>query len=192
MRRFIIFGIVVVILIFGLVAIFSRRGERPNQEASVKKATALIDYANSSTVVRLTQEGYINARENHRVVQITVGQNSRTIELIEGYQGKVIKSNSYSNDTDSYRAFLAALHNAGYTNTRVASTRNIEPIGACALGYRYYYDILDGANVKQSLWSTSCGNIRGTFNGKSGGVRTLFQKQIPNYSTFMQGVSFSK
>lgn len=171
-----------------LIILFARRGDRPQQDLGVNRETNLVDYANTGTTMRFTQAGQINARENHRVLQITVGQNERTAVIFDGYQGNVLKSQTFLNDSDAYRAFLAALQNNGYTKPRIAS-RNVNPLGACPTGKRYNYDILNGTDVKQSLWSTSC-SIRGTFAGNANTVRTLFENQLPDYSDFVRGVQF--
>jgi hypothetical protein len=84
---------------------------------------------------------------------------------------------------------LAALQNNGYTKPRIA-TRDVNPIGACPAGKRYNYDIIDGGDVKQSLWSTSCGNIKGTFAGNANNVQNLFEAQVPNYDAFVKGITF--
>ena len=189
MRRFIIAGVVIFIIFISLILLFARRGDRPQQDVGVNRETSLVDYANTSSTVRFTQNGQINAREDHRVLQIIVGQNERTVVVFDGYQGNVLKSQTLLNDPDAYRAFLAALQNSGYTRPQIAN-RNVVPLGACPTGIRYNYDILNGADVKQSLWSTSCSKTRGTFAGNASQVRTLFQRQIPGYEDFIQNVDF--
>lgn len=189
MRRFIVAGVVIFVLFISLIWFFASRGDRPKQDVGINRVTNLVDYANSGATVRFTQNGQINAREDHRVLQITVGQNERTIVVFDGYQGNVLKSQTLLNDQDAYRAFLAALQNSGYTRPQIAS-RNIEPLGACPTGIRYNYDIISGMDVKQSLWSASCSKTRGTFAGNASQVRTLFQRQIPGYGDFVKGVDF--
>ncbi len=188
MRRFIVTGVVIFLVFVSLIWFFARRGDRPEQAAGINRETNLVDYANTGTTVRFTQSGQINARENHRVLQITVGQKERTAVIFDGYQGNVLKSQTFLNDADAYRSFLAALQNSEYTKPRIAS-RNVNPLGACPTGKRYNYDILNGSDVKQSLWSTSC-SIKGTFAGNANTVRTLFQNQLPDYNNFVQNVSF--
>lgn len=148
-----------------------------------------MDIADTSSEVRFTHEGRVNARENRRTLQITVSKAQRRAVLYEGYQGKVIRSETYPNDADSYRAFLSALHNSGYTKTR-QPTRDIEPIGACPMGARYHYDVIGDEDSQQSLWSSSCESARGTFGGSASSVRGLFRAQLPNYNEFIRGVTF--
>ena len=189
MRRFVVIGVAIFLIMITLLVVVTRGGDRPAQDSSVARPAALADYADTSTEVRFTLEGSIVARENRRAIQITVGRDYRTVELFDGYQGNVMKSETLSNDQDAYRAFLSALHNSGYTKTRVA-TRGVEPLGACPNGSRYHYDILGGSETIQTLWSTSCNGIKGTFAGNASTVRTLFQAQVPDYQAFVQGVQF--
>lgn len=188
MRRFILAGVGIFILFILIIVLFARRGDRPQQQTGINRDTSIIKYADTATQVRFTQNGQINAREDHRVLQITVGQNERTVVIFDGYQGNVLKSQSFLNDPDAYKAFLAGLQNSGYTKPQIA-TRNVEPLGACPTGKRYNYDIINGTDTIQSLWSTSC-NMRGTFAGNASTVRTLFQKQIPGYNEFIKNVNF--
>jgi hypothetical protein len=189
MRRFIAIGVGIFLVFMLLIVLIANRGDRPEQAAGINRETELVNYAATDATVRYTLGGRINARENHRVLQITVGQNERTATIFDGYQGKVLKQDTYLNDVDAFRAFLAALQNNGYTKPRIAS-RDVNPIGACASGKRYNYDILNSGEVKQSLWSTSCGNTKGTFAGNASNVQNLFEAQVPDYDAFIKGVTF--
>lgn len=189
MRRFIAIGIGIFLVLLLLIVLIVNRGTKPEQDASVRREDSLVDYASTDTEVRFTKSGKINARENHRVFQVTVGRSKRTVTIFEGYEGRVLKRETYLNDEDAYRAFLAALHNSGYTQAQDA-VRNVEPLGVCPTGQRYGYDIIDGSDTRQSLWSTSCGNTKGTFAGRGSTVRRLFEAQVPDYNAFVRGVQF--
>lgn len=189
MRRFIAIGVGIFLVFLLLIVLIVNRGTKPEQDSSVRREDSLVDYANTDTDVRFTKIGRINARENHRVFQVTVGRSQRTITVFEGYEGRVLKRETYLNDEDAYRTFLAALQNSGYTRAQEGA-RNVDPLGACPAGQRYRYDIIDGSETKQSLWSTSCGNLKGTFAGRASTVRNLFEDQVPNYNAFIKGVQF--
>lgn len=189
MRRSLIVGAVIVLFIIMIIFVIARGGESPQQRPEVARQTSLVDYADSTTEMRFTVEGRINARENHRVIQIHVGKDYRNITIYEGYQGAVLQQQTYLNDRDAYKSFLAALHNEGYTKTREA-TRGIDPQGACPLGRRFRYDIVDGSDTKQSLWSTTCGSAKGTFAGRAVPIRQLFEDQIPNYRDITKDLQF--
>lgn len=189
MRRIITVGVILFVLLLSIILVAGRKGSKSgngSKSGADKAPASLVDYANTSTTVRFTQAGRINARENHRVLVITVGQTERTATIFEGYQGKVVKSETYLNDPDAYRSFLAALQNNGYTRSRKVNSAT-NPLGACSSGRRFNYDILRYDETKQSLWSTSCDN-RGTFGGKANTVRTLFEQQLPDYNGFVKGM----
>jgi len=140
MRRGLFIGLIVFAFIVGIIwAIGNRGGDDPVQEGAVEE-TALIDYANTTNNVRYIMRGKINAREEHRVLTITVGRDSRVATITEGYSGKVIKSQRLGNDSNAYEEFLAALENEGFTQARQAES-SIVPEGACPKGRRFDFEI---------------------------------------------------
>jgi hypothetical protein len=187
-RRFVVAGVGIFLILATFIWTISSIGNKPQQDPSINKRTQLVDYANTDVVMRITKEGPIVARENHQVTQITIGQNERSVSIFEGYQAKLVKSNTFLNDPDAYRAFLAALDNNGFTKARIA-TQSIDPLSVCAAGDRYRYDIIDGQDVKQSLWSSSCGSSRGTFAGNASSIIDLFKVQIPDYNDFIKSLN---
>ena len=58
------------------------------------------------------------------------------------------------------------------------TTEQNDDRGECALGRRYIFKIINGANTPQRFWSTSCGG-EGTFKGNAQDVLQLFDQQIP-------------
>lgn len=177
--------ILMFVLIVGtLVWAINRRGDSPQQEREVR-TTQLTDYANTSTEVRYILRSEINAKEDHRVLQITVGRNYRTATIFEGYNGVVLQSLQLDNTQEAYLQFLAALENNDFTNARIAEP-GVNPEGACPDGRRADFEIFQGSEVKQSLWTTSCNGVGGTFSGNTHDIRTLFERQIPNYNEFVQ------
>jgi hypothetical protein len=97
------------------------------------------------------------------------------IQLIQGYQGTVIDSRTYSNNSASYATFLQALKLANFTKGDSKSTADYR--GYCPEGDRYVYTFNDGYKDLFTYWSTSCG--QGTFSGNRTLVRELFERQIP-------------
>lgn len=175
MRYIIGFLLSIAVLIFIFVLIFRGGGEEAAPEAQKK----LIDYANTSIVVELTTDGPVSADQTHRVIRTTVGRDESTLDYMQGYEGTVLQARTYANNQTSYASFLSALEIAGYTQGNKDKALGDER-GYCPEGYRYIYEIKDGARSIQRFWSTSCGGAK-TFNGKSDVVRNLFQRQIPDY-----------
>lgn len=146
----------------------------------------MVDYANTSTIVRYTEDYPVSANQTHRKVVTTVGRDQITLTVESGYEGDVLRTQSYPNNPTAYANFLRALHIAGYTN--VEDNPNLrDERGYCSSGRRYVFETKDGTNTVMRSWSTSCGNI-GTFKGKSSEVRNLFQRQVPDYRKLTSGV----
>lgn len=181
MKYFLVSLGVVLLIIFGIV-IFNRGGTK-TVNAPGKKPVTLMSYANNTNAsVQYSVEGPINARENHRTTVITVAPNSRSIVIYTGYQSQVLSSQTYANDTNAYSAFLAALNRAGFTiERRVAS--GVNSASVCPTASRTHYVVVDGSKDVMNLWSATC--TAGTFGGNATLTTTLFQTQIPNYSTFV-------
>ncbi len=150
-----------------------------NQATESIERNALVDYAGTSTVVRLTIEGPIVADQNFRATEITIGSGKNEIKTIQGYQGRVDTARSFESNSAAYANFLRALDLQGYTlgnsNAQWADYR-----GFCPAGQRYIFEIINGSEVVQKYWSASCGRM-GNFEGNTLQVLNLFRAQIPEY-----------
>ncbi len=174
------FIVFIALIIFVFVLIF-RGGGDPEPQPQAR----LIDRANTSTEVRMTEEFAITADQTHRQVVITVGQNSASLTFERGYEGDVIRTQSYTNNPTAYAHFLRALDIAGYTNGDDTEA-NRDWRGYCPQGRRYIYEIVDGTEVSQRYWSTTCGNKFATLKGQSNLIRQLFVQQIPDYNALIR------
>jgi hypothetical protein len=179
MRYVVAAATIFIIIILGFLLF----GHRTTKTPSVAKFLA--DYANSDVEMQLTTSGEINAQELHREIVINIGQNQRTVSVVQGYQGNVIKSESFPNSESAYKAFLSAVDLAGYTRTK--TSRFPTEAGQCPLGQRFVYQILNDSKANQRTWSTTCGSV-GTFAGNGTLIRQLFQNQIGNYQEFVRDV----
>jgi hypothetical protein len=167
-------GIVaLVILVFILVIRGFSGGKK-----TVTPQTALVDYANTATDMRMTIEGPVVADQNFDEIRITVGRDANTIEVVNGYQNKVVQAKTYPNNSDAYANFLRAIDLLGYTKGDTTG-KNDDERGFCASGNRYVYEITSGGADSQRFWIGTCGV--GTFKGQSSSIRALFRAQIPDY-----------
>lgn len=179
--KFIIgFLIAIGLLIFVFVLIF-RGGSNKNAAVPV----TLSNYSNTSVVMQFTTEGPVTADQSHKEIQITVGDTQSTINVFQGYQGALLNSKSYPNNSAAYHDFLNGLQVAGYTQG-TTDKKIADESGYCADGQRYVLAIVDGSTTKQRFWFSSC-NV-GTFKGKIAAVQSLFQAQIPDYNDISNGV----
>jgi hypothetical protein len=184
MRYIIGFLVTIGLIIVALILMFhggSNSGQTPQTTAP-----ALSQYANTDTQVRLTIDGPINSPTDHRQVRITVGQAQAEADVLQGYQGQVLKQQTTGNDSTSYAAFLHSLQLAGFakgsTNAKLRDER-----GYCPQGNRFIYEIIRSDHKDQErYWYTSCG--QGSFQGAAQLTNDLFRAQVSNYETLVGNI----
>lgn len=142
------------------------------------KPVNIADYATTDVQVRMTTRGIINDNQTHEDLRITVGRDSTVAEILNGYQGSVTQSEQVTNNVESYRAFLSALHNASFTNVNLPP-KGVQYDGACPKGLRFTFEFIGGKDVPKPTWATTCGKKIGTFGGDLSLVKSLFTAQVP-------------
>lgn len=184
MRYLIGFVITIALIVLLVVLLFGGGGDKGKVPTT---KTPLISYANTDTIVRETIDERINDVENHRQIEITVGRDSTDFELHKGYDGDVLKSQSYPMTASSYASFLRALQHAGFTQGNDDDSLKDER-GYCPLGKRYIFEVIDNSDKRiERFWATSCGNSTPkTFNGKLATVLDLFRLQVPDYNKLIR------
>lgn len=173
-------GLIIVVIILIIHGLTSGPSTTPNVPKN------LTDYVGTATSAQLTIDSPVASSTQHKDIIINVGNYQATLTVTQGYEGQVLRSQSYPMSSSSYAVFLRALNYNGFTQGNNDPSLKDER-GRCALGSRYIYEILDsnGDDV-QRYWYTSCGN--GTFSGSASTVRQLFQNQIPDYATLTRDV----
>jgi hypothetical protein len=156
-------------------------------KTSVSTTSKPLDsYANSNTDVSMTIDGPINDNQDHQQIKVTVSQNQTTFQQIQGYQGNVVKSQTYSNNADAYSSFLHALERAGFTEGDTSSALKND-LGYCPLGDRYIFVLNQNSNNLERYWATNCGGTS-SYRGDLGLTLTLFENQVPNYSDLTENI----
>lgn len=184
MRRYLIGFIAIFGLVILMASLIFHGGGKPKPTPQL-----LESYATTDAIVRLTIDGPINADQTHQQIQIIVSNNSAIYEQIQGYQGNVVNQKSYANNVDAYTNFLTALRHAGFTRgTNNPALKN--ETGYCPLGSRYIFELQQNGQDVERFWSTSCGSPA-TYIGNVRLTLTLFQAQIPDFSTLAQNLSIS-
>ena len=187
-RYLIGFAVVILLMLIGIILIFSGGEPKPTVEQQIKP---LPEYADSFAEVSYTQRGIINGEDIHREIRITVGQFQRRADIISGYSGNVIQTQTFSNSVPAYREFLAAIRDSGFLVEKKVSPALADPLGKCPLGQLYEFELNDGGEALSYLWDSSCGKNTGTLKVNSSTLRTLFQNQITNYSQLTSSVNLS-
>ncbi len=186
--RFFIGFLVVVAVVLLAVLLLRGGGEEERTPVSVDQPRdiTISDYANRDTRVALTIEGRIVGDYEHRQIRISVDRNQRVLEVIQGFQGNVIQSQRFANNSDALEAFLFALHREGFGDYREVEQEDVR--GVCPRGKRYIFEVYEGDRLLNRLWATDCSRRLGTFGGDRGDVVRLFQDQITDYNQLTRGV----
>jgi hypothetical protein len=151
---------------------------------SAKKTTVpkpLYTYASTNAEASLTIDGPVNADQDHQAVKVIVGQYNVTYELISGYNGQVVKVQTYPNTEAAYNVFLRALATAGFTEGSNDQALSDER-GYCPLGDRYILQLANGDDQIERYWTSTCGSPR-TYSGNISLTLQLFEAQVPNFSS---------
>ncbi len=178
MRTIFVIIAAVLLIVVGII-IF---GGGSNNKKAPNPSQALPSYSDTDAQVQMITDGQVNGDDLHRQIRITIGRGTRKIDIIQGYQGHVIFTKSFSNNEDAYNIFLQAIYGANFTKSR--KTNIIYEYSVCALGQHYTYNLINtGSNsTNLSLWTTSCG-ANGTSAANTPLLQSLFNNQIPDYDT---------
>lgn len=187
MNRFALSLGVFLLIIIVIILVFFRGG------SDDKKATpkALNEYSyDSSSEVSFTTRGAINGDDKHRSIRIIVARDYRRIDVVQGYEGNVIKTQQFVNNSEAYREFLYAIDRAGFLNEKKIDEKQDIQAGRCSTGSLFIYEHNVGTEEISESWNATCKDM-GTFVGNTTLVRSLFQAQITDYSQITSGVSLS-
>ncbi len=186
-RRIFIFLAIIIGLVL-IVMLITRLGnpkKSPSKPAPVVKPLKLADYSSRDSKVILIIDGRLNGDDVHRAIRISVSRGQRQLEVIQGYQGYVIKSYSFDNNLDAYKQFINALDYSGFAKEKTATIK--DPAGMCPNGNRYVYELLDNNDQKMYRWGASCSGM-GNSGGNHPNILSLFKKQITDYDNLVRNV----
>jgi hypothetical protein len=161
-------GIVVLIVVL-IVKLMGGGSAQPDNTLDIGK------YANTAATATLLIDSPTNLDQEHRQVKITVSQTQNTLDIMSGYQGNVIDSRTYENNSAAFGAFLQSLKLANFAKGNSKST--VDYRGYCPNGDRYVLTFNDGQTDKFTYWATSCSG-QGTYKGAKGATLQLFRRQI--------------
>lgn len=187
-RNIIVIALIAIVSIWLISAAASFFGRMSDDDDSTSEPTIdLTDRSYEDTRVVLITAGEITADEDYREISVSVSASERAVEVTRGYQRVSERRETFPNNQLAYAKFLAALQNVGFTLSDDEVERQ-DPDSLCPFGKRYSYQLLDGSSQVVSTWSTSCGNIDGSYAGDASDTRKLFQNQIPDYRSIIRGV----
>lgn len=161
-------GLIVLVAVL-LIKAFSGGASGPSSQIDITK------YSNVASSATLLVDAPTNIDQDHRQVKITVSGTENEIDVLKGYQGTVLQSKTYADNTAAYSAFLQTLKLMNFSKGKTSDT-NYQ--GYCPTGDRYILTFNDGSKNIFSYWATSCGG-QGTYQGELGPVLVQFRNQIP-------------
>jgi predicted PurR-regulated permease PerM len=171
------------VLLIALIILIISGGSKTNKTLP----KTLDSYSNTDAEVSLTIVGPITADQLHQSINITISNSTSTYEQLQGYQGQVTNLQTFPNNVNSFTEFLFALERAGFTDGN-KSTALQNDQGYCPLGDRYIFELTQDNQQLERYWSTNCGGTQ-TYLGQLDLTLSLFQNQIPNYSTLSGSVA---
>lgn len=183
MKYFTFVLVVLVILISSIVLMVNRK---PSSTPANVPNVDIVKYIDTGATVVFTEYGELTSEEERLAIRISVSRNQRKIEVLQGYNEKVIKEQTLSNTAAAYDEFVNSIKKAGYDKWKKSKYNNDK--GVCPQGTKTTYKLVDGNEELLSLWATSCGKSDGNFDGSSEIVKWLFEKQIPDFETITENV----
>lgn len=190
LRWFLVIVTMVIFLILIGWGLYSIARNLFNSNTPSSDSTAIVEEDSSlesTATARYYVDGRIVANSEHNSYSIEVSSGVVTMKVYNSYGQKVIKEKSYQNTQEAYLAFLSALENTGVPDRREGTDTedDFEEIGVCPTGKRYIIELDNSVR----RWSTSCSSKQGTAGFSMSRVLTLFQRQVPDYSELISGVS---
>ena len=141
--------------------------------------------------VRMTVRGPIVARESFHRYTITVSPSTRNMTTYQGYLDDKVDNDQLQNDTQAYTQFVYALDRANFMTGKPLDKDANDTRGICATGYLYEFEVRQGDNTVQKLWTTTCNGSQGSLKANLNQIVSLFRLQIPDYSKLLSKINFS-
>jgi hypothetical protein len=181
-----IFPIIIIILVVAIAiaalvsvgrALFG--GSSSTEQTVDESQSALIDTSGAAHV-RMSVRGPITAQENFRSYQVDISPTSRNLTTFSGYQGQRLDGQQLGNNTTAYEEFVYALNRLNVMKPDALKGEDNDTRGVCANGRLYEFVVMRGDRVVKQLWTSSCGNARGSFRANLDQTRALFLRQLPD------------
>lgn len=175
------------LLIVGTVLLIGG-GNSDSSAVKASRLTKIADYTKDGTTVSLTTQGRVVGDDQRRAIRVSVSSSKRTVEILDGYEERVSRSQEFANSPAAFEAFARSLDNAGFGKER--TVKQVDERGVCPLGKKYIYRLTDRSKEVMRTWSDSCLKTDGTFGGGATAplIQQLFKAQITDYGKFTSGV----
>ncbi|MDB5184066.1 MAG: exported protein of unknown function [Candidatus Saccharibacteria bacterium] len=141
--------------------------------------------------VQMTVRGPIVADESFHSYTITITPTTRNITTYVGYIGQSVDNNQLTNNTQAYEQLVYSLDRAKLMDGTPLSDGANDERGVCATGTVYEFEVLQGTNAIQKLWTSTCVGSLGSLKANLGQVTNLFEQQIPTFRALLQKINLN-
>jgi hypothetical protein len=166
-------------------------GDNSSEPAPTNAGKQALTSTLADRSVRMTVRGPIVASENFHSYTVTVSPDTRNMTTYVGYIGEQVDSSQLPNTTQAYEQFVYALDRANMMEGTPLSGGANDTRGICASGSIYEFEVLQGTNSIQRLWTSTCDGSAGSLDANLSQVRNLFRAQIPSFSALAGKVRLS-
>lgn len=157
---------------------------RPEQTQSQPQTPSRSLERDAKAVVLVVQ-GELVGEEQRRAIRTTITPVERRVEVLQGYDEAVVKTQTTPNKQSAYDAFIKATNQAGFTSKNKENTQDF--VASCPNGKKFVFRVIYADNTFEDSWTSTCSK-QGNFTGNDNLVRRLFEAQIPDYRKFVAGV----
>lgn len=147
--------------------------------------------ATADRSVRMTVRGPIVANENFHSYTVSASPDARNMTTYVGYDGQQVDTSQLPNNLQAYTQFVNALDRANMMEGTPLTGDANNTDGICATGYVYTFEVLQGTNVIQSLWTSTCKGSVGSLKANLVQLKGLFQRQIPDFTKLTAKIKLS-
>lgn len=162
-------------------------GSQTTQQVNVGKQALTKTTADRS--VRMTVRGPIVADENFHSYSVTISPDARNMTTYVGYMAQQVDTQQLTNNIPAYEQFVYALQRANFMEGTPLSGDANDTRGICATGSLYEFEVLQGSNSIQKLWTSTCEGSQGSLKASLSQITNLFRAQIPGFSQLISKIN---
>lgn len=181
--------IIIIVAIAGIVAlvrlVFTGGGSSDSDKQVDMSQQNLLN-TSAGRSVSMTVRGPIVADEDFRSYRINISPSERKFEAFTGYLDAVTNQQTLPNNTAAYDQFVHALDKAKLVAGTPLEGEKNNVLGICATGRVYEFSILNGSDVDEMLWTSTCSGSPGSLRANVTQLSQLFLNQIPDGSSITQ------
>lgn len=183
--------LVILIVVVAVVALISvgRSLFGGGSEMTVNTGKEALVDTSLDRSVRMTVRGNIVGDNVFHTYAVTVTPTNRNITTYRGYLLNQVATQDLENNSKAYEQFVYALDRAKMMDGTEPEGEANDTRGVCAEGKLYRYDVMQGSNIVKSLWTTTCGQSRGSLKAVNQVLFRLFNAQIPDYAKLTSQVN---